>query len=443
MTDGLFIRVKQVPLDQVVRDYFNVELKRGGHDLICCCPIHEENTASFHIHVEKNTWHCFGACATGGSAVDLLLKAGIESDALSAAKNLAARYGMEAKENRKPTRNKKALTVAAYAEFCAVPVEYFKEFELANSERGVEMPYKDEAGNVVAIRIRHALEPGKKRDGRFSWRKGDKPILYGLWRLTKERKWLVIVEGESDTHVLAYNDIAALGVPGAGNFRKEFATALLPFSELVLIQEPGNAGVAFIESIKAALKEAKYQGTVRAVSLPEKDPRALWLTCKDNAKFLSAFEKAVNDAAPVDLYPPIPRTRDLIEKLEGIFSRHIFFKEKRYPLLLALWILATYVHRLFSYFGYVHINSPVLRCGKTFLLDIIGQLASDATPRLSNVSEAIMFSMSDSGATMLLDEIESLRNQDREKFGAIIGLLNAGFQAGAKVPRTQKVQDGW
>jgi len=110
-------------------------------------------------------------------------------------------------------------------------------------------------------------------------------------------------------------------------------------------------------------------------------------------------------------------------------------------LLLALWILGTYLHRLFSYFGYLHIHSPVLRCGKTLLLDIIGQLAADATPRLSNASEAVIFRLADSGATMLLDELESLRNQDREKFGNIMGLLNAGFQAGAKVPRAQKVED--
>ncbi len=96
---------------------------------------------------------------------------------------------------------------------------------------------------------------------------------------------------------------------------------------------------------------------------------------------------------------------------------------------------------MFSYFPYLHLNSPVLRCGKTLLLEIIGQLAAQATPRLSNASEAVIFRLADSGATMLLDELESLRNQDREKFGNIMGLLNAGFQAGAKVPRAQKVED--
>src|SRR5215467_6773022 len=144
----LFERVKEVPLDQVVRDYFNADLKKSGHDFVCRCPIHDENTPSFHVYIDQNRWRCYGACAAGGSAVDLLLKAGIESDALSAAKNLAARYGIRVEENRKPTRKKKALGVAEYAEFCALPVEFLDTFGLADTECGVEMPYKDEAGNV-------------------------------------------------------------------------------------------------------------------------------------------------------------------------------------------------------------------------------------------------------------------------------------------------------
>ncbi len=216
---------------------------------------------------------------------------------------------------------------------------------------------------------------------------------------------------------------------------------LVPFPEIVIVQEPGNAGEQFVSSITAALKGAEYRSTVKAVSLPEKDPRALWLTCKDAAQFTAALEQAIAAAAPIELYPPVPRTRDLIDTLEAIFSRYVFFREKRYPLLLALWVMGTYLHRLFAYFGYLHLNSPVLRCGKTLVLEIIGQLAAQATPRLSNASEAVIFRLADSGATMLLDELESLRNQDREKFSNVMGLLNAGFQSGAKVPRAQRVED--
>jgi hypothetical protein len=72
---------------------------------------------------------------------------------------------------------------------------------------------------------------------------------------------------------------------------------LLAFGELVLIQEPGEGGQKFIESITKALKNAEYKGAVRVVSLAEKDPRALWLMSgKNKAQFTEAFESG--DSGP-------------------------------------------------------------------------------------------------------------------------------------------------
>lgn len=41
-------------------------LKKSGKYFKACCPFHDEKTPSFVINVECDTWHCFGACATGG-----------------------------------------------------------------------------------------------------------------------------------------------------------------------------------------------------------------------------------------------------------------------------------------------------------------------------------------------------------------------------------------
>lgn len=38
------------------------------------CPLHSENTASFCVFKETNTWHCFGGCATGGDVINLYQK---------------------------------------------------------------------------------------------------------------------------------------------------------------------------------------------------------------------------------------------------------------------------------------------------------------------------------------------------------------------------------
>ena len=53
-----------------------VELKaHGGKDLIGRCPFHDDKTPSLVISPEKNLWHCLGACQTGGSVIDWVMKA--------------------------------------------------------------------------------------------------------------------------------------------------------------------------------------------------------------------------------------------------------------------------------------------------------------------------------------------------------------------------------
>ena len=50
-----------------------IELKRGGKDLLGCCPFHEDDTASLVVTPAKNLWHCFG-CGIGGGPIDWVIK---------------------------------------------------------------------------------------------------------------------------------------------------------------------------------------------------------------------------------------------------------------------------------------------------------------------------------------------------------------------------------
>ena len=88
------------------------------------------------------------------------------------------------------------------------------------------------------------------------------------------------------------SDIAALGIPGASNFKPEMVSSLLPFNELALIQEPGpRQREVLLEASLTLSRMLSTKSVVRAITLPEKDSRALWLTSKDKAQFTAALNQ--------------------------------------------------------------------------------------------------------------------------------------------------------
>ena len=51
-----------------------VELKKHGKDFHGRCPFHDDRTPSLVISPDKNLWHCLGACQTGGSVIDWVMR---------------------------------------------------------------------------------------------------------------------------------------------------------------------------------------------------------------------------------------------------------------------------------------------------------------------------------------------------------------------------------
>jgi len=52
-----------------------VVLEKRGADLHGRCPFHDDRTPSLVITPAKNLWHCLGACQTGGSVIDWVMRA--------------------------------------------------------------------------------------------------------------------------------------------------------------------------------------------------------------------------------------------------------------------------------------------------------------------------------------------------------------------------------
>ena len=52
-----------------------VPLQRSGRSYKANCPFHQEKTPSFHVFPDRQSWRCFGACATGGDVLSFVMRA--------------------------------------------------------------------------------------------------------------------------------------------------------------------------------------------------------------------------------------------------------------------------------------------------------------------------------------------------------------------------------
>jgi DNA primase len=78
---------------EVVRGYVPA-LQRAGRSFKAPCPFHSERTPSFIVDPERRTWHCFGACATGGDVIEFVRR--VEGlDFREALRRCAERAGVE------------------------------------------------------------------------------------------------------------------------------------------------------------------------------------------------------------------------------------------------------------------------------------------------------------------------------------------------------------
>lgn len=119
----------------------------------------------------------------------------------------------------------------------------------------IAMPYRRADGSVIRTKCR-------TRKGTFWDRDGEGTPLYGQDVLAASTDPVLIVEGESDCHAGWQRGVTVVGLPGASQWKPDYA-ALLAGREVIVWQEPDEGGATMVAAISASLPKARILRDVK------------------------------------------------------------------------------------------------------------------------------------------------------------------------------------
>ena len=124
----------------------------------------------------------------------------------------------------------------------------------------------------------------------------------------------------------------------------------------------------------------------------------------------------------------------LINSIITYLDNYIIFKESWQPILIAVWIVGTYLHRMFTIFPYIWLHSPAKRCSKTRVLELIYIFSFNPTLTGSPTEATLFREAAITGGTLCLDENENIGNKEKSN---LLSILNVAYRKHTKVPRCE------
>ena len=245
----------------------NIKIK--GNSIQANCPFHKngnEKKPSFSVDLKTGQYKCF-ACGEEGNYINFVSK--IKNiGTKDAAKEIYKEIGVD---NVIPIEE---YTVSTYSKEKKLPEEWLKEeWGLKNLKHYIGIPYFNKERKLIGTRKR-----GANKD--FKWNQNSKLWLYGIQNIEKilQKEYVVLVEGESDTHTLSYYGIPVLGVPGASTFNSTWVEDIKAVKRIYIHHENDMGGDTFVKAVCKGLLTAEYKGEVYQIecaSAGVKDPSEL------------------------------------------------------------------------------------------------------------------------------------------------------------------------
>jgi len=131
----------------------------------------------------------------------------------------------------------------------------------------------------------------------------------------------------------------------------------------------------------------------------------------------------------------------MFANISTILAKYLVMSVVEDLIVLAVWIIGTYLFCMFTSYPYLHITGPK-DSGKSRILDLLFFLAYDAL-HTASMSPAVLFRQVGSrGCTVLLDEAENLGSRG-DRAEELLTLFNAGYRRLGFAQRLEKVDDSF
>jgi putative DNA primase/helicase len=141
--------------------------------------------------------------------------------------------------------------------------------------------------------------------------------------------------------------------------------------------------------------------------------------------------------ADIEPWPHPVAGAELLADVANAIRRHVVLGDAA-TCAVAGWVMHTFVFERFQHTPRLAITSPVKRCGKSTLLEVL-RATVHRPVKSDNISVAGTFRTVESLApvTLLIDEADTFLGQNEE----LRGILNSGFERNGEVIRVVEIRD--
>lgn len=201
------------------------------------------------------------------------------------------------------TTSGNGLTLAEYAERKGLALDKLtkagvEEREGKFGQPVVAIPYRRADGSTIRTKCR-------TKKGTFWLNDGEGTPLYGQDVLAATTGPVLIVEGESDCHAGWQRGLCVVGLPGASQWKMEYAP-LFTGRDVLVWQEPDEGGATMVAAVAKSLPKAKVLRDVTVDGQRLKDLCDLHQFVQQNAlDWHQTWRGVVSTATPIGAEPPV------------------------------------------------------------------------------------------------------------------------------------------